>query len=180
MVWTWWWWWWREKFQALAGTQTHNHPAHSPAPYHSAILALDISIHTKFKHTGLKNLGHFCILDYCGSFWYFIYEMAELVVGICMDRGNRTGGSRLGPAIFLQLLTVTFPITLCFKQVFFKIYFDVIVPCTPRFPKWYISFRIFDQNFVCISQFPMRDTCPTHLTFIDLSILRICGEEYKL
>jgi hypothetical protein len=59
-----------------------------------------------------------------------------------------------------------------------KIYFNLILPATPRSCELSFSFRLSNQNFVRI--YPMRATCPTYLILFYLIILMISGGEYKL
>jgi hypothetical protein len=40
--------------------------------------------------------------------------------------------------------------------------------------------RLSNQNRICFPLLPLRGTCPTHLILLDLIILIILDEEYKL
>jgi hypothetical protein len=50
----------------------------------------------------------------------------------------------------------------------------------PRSSQWSLPFKLFDRIFYAFLISPMRATCPTHLTFLDLITLIILGEAYKL
>ena len=44
----------------------------------------------------------------------------------------------------------------------FKVWFNIILPSTPRYSKWTLSFSFPYQNLVCISLLLVGATCPTH------------------
>jgi hypothetical protein len=66
------------------------------------------------------------------------------------------------------------------KPCFPKVHFNVILLSTPRSSEFSFPFRLSNQNFARISHLHMLATCPTHLILLDLIILMICREEYKL
>ena len=51
---------------------------------------------------------------------------------------------------------------------FFKIYFNIVLPCMSRFFKLSLSIRFPHQNPVCTFSVPMRATYPARLVFLDL------------
>jgi hypothetical protein len=62
----------------------------------------------------------------------------------------------------------------------FKIQFNIILPPTSRSFYWTLSFGFSHQSLICIPLLPIRAMCPAHLILLDLIILIILGEEYKL
>jgi hypothetical protein len=67
-----------------------------------------------------------------------------------------------------------------YHPILFKIHFNIVHPPTSWFSRWSLSFWIFQQYPICIPLLPIRATCPDHRTLLDLIILIILGEEYKL
>jgi hypothetical protein len=61
------------------------------------------------------------------------------------------------------------------KHYFPKTHFSIIISSTPSSSDWSLPFRPSNQNFVCISNLPMRATCNVHLILIDLISLIIYG-----
>jgi hypothetical protein len=61
-----------------------------------------------------------------------------------------------------------------------KVNLNVILPPTLRFFQWSLPFEPPDQNPLNTSLLPMRATCPAHLMPLDLIILTVFGEEYRL
>jgi len=68
-------------------------------------------------------------------------------------------------------------VTLCFS----KIHSNIIFLSVSRSSECLFSFRLSNQNFVCISCYlPCMFLCPTHVIILALITLVIFGEPYKL
>jgi hypothetical protein len=70
----------------------------------------------------------------------------------------------------------------CFLQNvnLFKVHFVIILPSTSRSYKWFLPFRCSDQTFVGIFQLFRVFYMPRTYILLDLIILTVFGEEYKL
>jgi hypothetical protein len=66
------------------------------------------------------------------------------------------------------------------RSYFFKMYFNIILPSTPRSPKWLLQFGFSDQVSLDIPHLPIRATCPAHFFLPDSITLIIFGEAYEL
>jgi hypothetical protein len=49
---------------------------------------------------------------------------------------------------------------------FLKIRLNIILPSTPGFTKWSLSFRFAHQDPLYASSLPLHATCPTHLNLL--------------
>ena len=61
----------------------------------------------------------------------------------------------------------------------FKIYFNIILPTTPRSFKGSLSLHLPQQNPACTSPLPTRVPCPAHLSFPSFITQNKFGEKYK-
>jgi hypothetical protein len=58
----------------------------------------------------------------------------------------------------------------------FEVHFNIILPSTPRYPKWAPPFRFSDKNFYAFLISPMRATYPAHIIILYFITLIIFGE----
>jgi hypothetical protein len=56
------------------------------------------------------------------------------------------------------------------KSYFFKIHFNIIIPSTPSYSKWILSFGFPYQNLICMSLFHTCATYPAKEIFLDLIV----------
>jgi hypothetical protein len=61
-----------------------------------------------------------------------------------------------------------------------KIHYNINLPSTPTSSQWSLPFRFSNWNIVRVFHLPMRATCLAHSIHLDLIILIICDEIYKL
>jgi len=62
---------------------------------------------------------------------------------------------------------------------FLKTHFNIILPPTLRYSKWFLSIKYLHQNPVCNSSGPIRATCPTYIIIFDMINRIIFGEQYR-
>jgi hypothetical protein len=60
-----------------------------------------------------------------------------------------------------------------------KIHLNIIIPSTPGFYKWPLSFRFPTKTLYTPLLSPIRAICPAHLIFLDFITRKILGEEYR-
>jgi hypothetical protein len=61
-----------------------------------------------------------------------------------------------------------------------KIHFNIVHTPTPCSSQWSHCIWLSHQYPSCSPLLPIRSTCPVHLILLDLIVLVILGEEYKL
>jgi hypothetical protein len=61
-----------------------------------------------------------------------------------------------------------------------KIHFNIVHPPTSWYFQWFLTFCLFTNILYAFLFSPIRATCPAHLIHLDLIILIVLGEEYKL
>jgi hypothetical protein len=62
----------------------------------------------------------------------------------------------------------------------FKIHFNIIFPTMCKSSSWSLNLRLYHQTSIRIRLFSLHATCPVHLVLLDLIIITILGEVYKL
>ena len=60
-----------------------------------------------------------------------------------------------------------------------KTHLNIILPSTPRSPKWSLSLSFPHQILVIVSPIPIRATCPAHLILLDFLTRTKLGEQYR-
>lgn len=76
----------------------------------------------------------------------------------------------------VSVLSQTDPIT--HSSALLKLPFNTIIPSAPMSSKWFLPFRFYNQNVICICS--MHATWPVHFILCDMIILTIFGDEWKL
>jgi hypothetical protein len=73
-------------------------------------------------------------------------------------------------------------ISTLFKKKYnsFNAHSHVIFPSTPKYSEWFIPSDFMTKILYAFLIFPIRATCPAHLTRLDLITLVIVGKAYKL
>ena len=61
---------------------------------------------------------------------------------------------------------------------YFKMYFNIILPSTPTFSKWSLSFRFPNKNLYTSLLSPIRATCHVHLVLLCFITRITFGKEY--
>jgi hypothetical protein len=62
---------------------------------------------------------------------------------------------------------------------FLKIHLNIALSTSRSF-EWSLSFRLSEHNFILIYHLPIHAKCPANLMLLDLIILTVFDEEYRL